>query len=49
MSKKLLKKEHLKNLSHDDLIRLGAATIVGHLADNLEASEPRREDGNEQT
>lgn len=49
MSKKLLKKEHLKNLSHDDLIRLGAATIVGHLADGLEASEPRREDGNEQT
>lgn len=36
MSKKLLKKENLKNLSHDDLIKLGAATIVGHLADDLE-------------
>ena len=47
MSKKLLKKEHLKNLSHDDLIRLGAATIVGHLANDLEASEPEREDENE--
>lgn len=47
MSKELLKKEHLKNLSHDDLIRLGAATIVGHLAGNLEASESKREDENE--
>lgn len=36
MSKKLLKKENLKNLSHDDLIKLGAATIIGHLADDLE-------------
>ena len=49
MSKKLLKKEHLKNLSHDDLIKLGAAIIVGHLADDTESSEPRGEDGNEQT
>lgn len=47
MSKKLLKKEYLKNLSHDDLIRLGAATIVGHLADDLEASESKREGENE--
>jgi hypothetical protein len=36
MSKKLLKKEDLKNLSHNDLIKLGAATIVGHLANDLE-------------
>lgn len=36
MSKKLLKKEDLKNLPHDDLIKLGAATIVGHLANDLE-------------
>ena len=49
MSKKTTKKERLKNLSHDDLLRLGAATIVGRLADDLEASEPKREDGNEQT
>lgn len=49
MSKKLLKKENLKNLSHDDLIKLGAAIVVGHLADDLEASEPKGEDGSEQT
>lgn len=47
MSKKLLKKEHLKNLSHDDLMKLGAAKIVGHLADNFEASEFKGEDENE--
>lgn len=35
MSKKLLKKENLEHLSHDDLIKLGAATVVGHLADAL--------------
>lgn len=46
MSKKLLKKENLKNLSHDDLIKLGAATVVGHLANDLEASEPKKEDEN---
>lgn len=47
MSKKLLKKENLKNLSHDDLIKLGAALVVEHLANDLEASEPRGEDENE--
>lgn len=47
MSKKLLKKEDLKKLSHDDLIKLGAALVVGHLANDLEASEPRGEDENE--
>lgn len=36
MNKRLLKKENLKHLSHEDLIKLGAATIVGHLADDLE-------------
>ena len=49
MSKKLLKKENLKKLSHDDLVKLGAALVVGHLANDLEASEPRGEDENEQT
>lgn len=49
MSKKLLKKENLKKISHDDLIKLGAATVVGHLANDLEASEPKGEDGSEQT
>lgn len=43
MSKKLLKKENLKNLSHDDLVKLGAALVVGHLANALEASEPKRQ------
>ena len=47
MSKKLLKKENLKDLTHDDLIKLGAATVVGHLSNDLEASEPKREDENE--
>ena len=32
MSRKLLKKENLKHLSHEDLIKLGAAIVVGHLA-----------------
>lgn len=36
MSKKLLKKENLKHLSHEDLIKLGAAIVVGHLADDME-------------
>lgn len=45
MSKKLLKKENLKNLSHDDLVKLGAALVVGHLANDLEASEPKRQKG----
>lgn len=49
MSKKLLKKEYLKNLSHDDLIKLGASIVIGHLADDLEASESKGEDGSEQT
>lgn len=47
MSKKLLKKENLKNLSHDDLIKLGAALVVGHLANDLEASEFDGKDKNE--
>lgn len=48
MSKKLLKKENLEHLSHDDLIKLGAATVVGHLADNLEKVEKDEvEDGND--
>lgn len=43
MSKKLLKKENLKHLSHDDIVNLGAALVVGHLANDFEASEPKRE------
>lgn len=39
MSKKLLKKEGFKHLSHDDLIKLGSAIIIGHLADDMEEEE----------
>lgn len=39
MSIKELKKEDLKNLSHDDLIRLGASLVVRHVADGLEKIE----------
>lgn len=35
MSKKLQKKEHLKNLSHDDLIRLGCGANSFMLAARL--------------
>ena len=35
MSRKLLKKENLTHLSHDDLIKLGASLIIGHLADDM--------------
>ena len=36
MNNKEFKKEDLKNLSHDDLIRLGASLTVKHVADSLE-------------
>lgn len=36
MSNKELTKEDLKNLSHDDLMRLGASLTIKHLADSEE-------------
>lgn len=36
MNKKDLTKEDLKNLSHDDLMRLGASLTIKHIADSLE-------------
>lgn len=44
MSRKLLKKDNLKHLSHDDLIKLGASIIMGHLADDM---EEKVDDGND--
>ena len=41
MSKKELTKEDLKNLSHDDLIRLGESLLVRHVADSLEIAEKK--------
>lgn len=41
MSKKELTKENLKNLSHDDLVRLGASLVVRHVADGLEIVEKK--------
>lgn len=39
MSKRKLTKEDLKNLSHDDLIRLGASLAIKHVADSLDKIE----------
>ena len=43
MRKKELTKEDLKNLSHDDLIRLGASLVIKHVADSLEFESLRKE------
>jgi hypothetical protein len=43
MSEKEFTKEDLKNLSHDDLIRLGASLTIKHLADSLEKDEKEKE------
>ena len=43
MSIKELTKEDLKNLSHDDLIRLGATLAIKHLADSLEKKDTKKE------
>ena len=43
MSKKETK-EDLKNLSHDDLVRLGASLVVKHLADSYEIENTKNED-----
>lgn len=39
MNIKELKKEDLKNLSHDELIILGASLVVRNVADGLEKIE----------
>lgn len=39
MSKRKLTKEDLKNLSHDDLIRLGASLAIKHVTDSLDKIE----------
>jgi hypothetical protein len=44
MSNKELKKEDLKHLSHDDLIRLGASLVIGHLADSVEKVEDTKKE-----
>ena len=44
MSNKELKKEDLKNLSHDDLMRLGATLTIKHLADSLEKEDTKKEE-----
>ena len=44
MSKKELTKEDLKNLSHDDLIRLGASLVVKHVADSYEIENKKKEE-----
>ncbi len=47
MSDKELTKGDLKNLSHDDLIRLGASLTIKHLADSLEKSEDTKKEEKE--
>lgn len=47
MNKKDLTKEDLKNLSHDDLMRLGASLTIKHIADSLEKTEYTKEGGEE--
>jgi hypothetical protein len=44
MSNKELTKEDLKNLSHDELIRLGATLTIKHLADSLEKEDTKKEE-----
>ncbi|MBX9096399.1 hypothetical protein [Streptococcus gordonii] len=41
MSNEELTKEDLKNLSHDDLIILGASLLIKHAADSLEKNEEK--------
>lgn len=41
MSKKELTKEDLKNLSHDDLVILGASLLIKHVTDSLEKNEEK--------
>ena len=44
MSRKELTKEDLKNLSHDDLIMLGASLLIKHVTDSLEKNEEEVQD-----
>ncbi|KXT69340.1 hypothetical protein SGODD07_01829 [Streptococcus gordonii] len=39
MNKQELTKEDLKNLSHDDLIKLGASLLIKHVTDSLEKNK----------
>lgn len=39
MNSKKLAKDEVKNLSHEDLMTLGASLVVKHLADSLEKEE----------
>lgn len=39
MTNKKLTKDEVKNLSHKDLMTLGASLVVKHLADSLEKEE----------
>lgn len=43
MSKKKLTKEDLKNLSHDDLVRLGVSLAIKHVANSLELESMEKE------
>lgn len=47
MSNKELTKEDLKNLSHDDLIRLGALLAIKHVVDSLEKNEDTKKEKKE--
>ena len=47
MRNKELTKENLKNLSHDDLIRLGASLSIKHVADSLEKNEDTKKEEKE--
>lgn len=47
MRNKELTKEDLKNLSHDDLIRLGSSLVINHVADSLEKIEDTKKEEQE--
>lgn len=44
VTKKELSKEDLKNLSHDDLVKLGAMLTIKHVADSLELESAKKEE-----
>ena len=47
MRNKELTKEDLKNLSHDDLIRLGASLVIKNMASSLEKIEDTKKEEQE--
>lgn len=47
MSFDKITKEDLKNLSHDDLIRLGTSLAIKHVADSLEKNEDTKKEEKE--